>query len=119
MRFRQQTGSFFAERRQKQALFKVAGGRAKTARPIAIRERGRSSTVVRRRRYRQYYWRPEQNAILMFDRAGNPSVFLAWPENDWISCRRSWPMRGAGGSVEAMAVRQSMPGFWLHLAFHS
>ncbi len=60
----------------------------------------------------EYYWRPEQNAILMFDRAGNPSVFLAWAENDWISqaeivADESW----AGGSVEANGGTRVDAGF--------
>ncbi|WP_434109881.1 response regulator [Paraburkholderia caffeinilytica] len=66
----------------------------------------------------EYYWRPEQNAILMFDRAGQPSVFLAWAENDWIS--QAEIVADESGPVELlrqMAVRESMPVFWPHLAF--
>lgn len=66
----------------------------------------------------EYYWRPEQNAILMFDRAGNPSVFLAWAENDWIS--QGEIVADGGGPTELlrqMSVREAMPLFWPHLAF--
>jgi CheY-like chemotaxis protein len=66
----------------------------------------------------EYYWRPEQNAILMFDREGNPSVFLAWAENDWIA--QAEIVADESGPVDLlrrMAVRESMPVFWPHLAF--
>ncbi|NPT56897.1 response regulator [Paraburkholderia elongata] len=66
----------------------------------------------------EYYWRPEQNAILMFDRAGNPSVFLAWAENDWISqAEIVADESGPADLLRRMAVRESMPVFWPHLAF--
>lgn len=66
----------------------------------------------------EYYWRPEQNAILMFDREGNPSVFLAWAESDWIA--QAEIVADESGPVDLlrrMAVRESMPVFWPHLAF--
>ncbi|MFM0643008.1 response regulator [Paraburkholderia bryophila] len=68
----------------------------------------------------EYYWRPEQNAILMFDRAGNPSVFVAWAENDWIS--QGEIVADESGPVELlrqMAVREAMPLFWPHLAYRA
>ncbi|MFM0363333.1 response regulator [Paraburkholderia sediminicola] len=66
----------------------------------------------------EYYWRPEQNAILMFDRAGNPSVFLAWAENDWIAqAEIVADESGPADLLRRMAVRESMPVFWPHLAF--
>jgi CheY-like chemotaxis protein len=68
----------------------------------------------------EYYWRPEQNAILMFDRAGNPSVFVAWAENDWIS--QGEIVADESGPAELlrqMAVRQVMPLFWPYLAYRS
>jgi CheY-like chemotaxis protein len=66
----------------------------------------------------EYYWRPEQNAILMFDREGSPSVFLAWAENDWIA--QAEIVADENGPVDLlkrMATRESMPVFWPHLAF--
>ncbi|WGS52497.1 response regulator [Paraburkholderia sp. D15] len=66
----------------------------------------------------EYYWRPEQNAILMFDRAGQPSVFVAWAEHDWIS--QGEIVADESGPVELlrqMAVREAMPLFWPHLAY--
>lgn len=66
----------------------------------------------------EYYWRPEQNAILMFDRAGNPSVFLAWAENDWIAQSEIVADEcGPADLLKQMAVRESMPVFWPYLAF--
>ncbi|MFM0341504.1 response regulator [Paraburkholderia fungorum] len=66
----------------------------------------------------EYYWRPEQNAILMFDRAGNPSVFLAWAENDWISQGEIVADEsGPADLLRRMAIREAMPLFWPHLAF--
>ena len=68
----------------------------------------------------EYYWRPEQNAILMFDRAGNPSVFVAWAENDWIS-QGEIVADGSGPAelLRQMAVREVMPLFWPHLAYRA
>jgi CheY-like chemotaxis protein len=66
----------------------------------------------------EYYWRPEQNAILMFDRDGKPSVFVAWAENDWIS--QGEIVADEGGPAELLrqlAVREAMPLFWPDLAY--
>lgn len=66
----------------------------------------------------EYYWRPEQNAILMFDRAGKPSVFVAWAENDWIS--QGEIVADESGPAELLrqlAVREAMPLFWPDLAY--
>ncbi|WP_345816022.1 response regulator [Paraburkholderia sp. PREW-6R] len=68
----------------------------------------------------EYYWRPDQNAILMFDRAGNPSVFVAWAENDWIS--QGEIVADESGPAELLrqlAVREVMPLFWPDLAYRS
>jgi hypothetical protein len=54
----------------------------------------------------------------MFDREGNPSVFLAWAENDWIA--QAEIVADESGPVDLlkrMATRESMPVFWPHLAF--
>ncbi|ACD18877.1 MULTISPECIES: response regulator [Paraburkholderia] len=68
----------------------------------------------------EYYWRPEQDAILMFDRAGNPSVFVAWAENDWISQGEIVADEdGPADLLKQMAVREVMPIFWPNLAYRS
>jgi CheY-like chemotaxis protein len=68
----------------------------------------------------EYYWRPEQDAILMFDRAGNPSVFVAWAENDWISQGEIVADEdGPADLLKQMAVREVMPVFWPNLAYRS
>lgn len=68
----------------------------------------------------EYYWRPEQNAMLMFDRAGNPSVFVAWAENDWISQGEIVADEsGPAELLQQMAVREAMPLFWPHLAYRA
>lgn len=66
----------------------------------------------------EYYWRPEQDAILMFDRYGDPSVFVAWAENDWLSQGEIVAdENGPAELLKKMAVREAMPLFWPHLAF--
>jgi hypothetical protein len=68
----------------------------------------------------EYYWRPEQNAILMFDRLGNPSVFMAWAENDWISQGEIVADEdGPAELLRQLAVREVMPLFWPDLAYRS
>jgi CheY-like chemotaxis protein len=82
------------------------------------RTRKAIDTVVAAEGIVEYYWRPEQNSILMFDRAGNPSVFLAWAENDWISqAEIVADENGPADLLKQMAVREAMPVFWPHLAF--
>ncbi|MFL9869098.1 response regulator [Paraburkholderia fungorum] len=82
------------------------------------RTRKAIDTVVAAEGIVEYYWRPEQNTILMFDRAGNPSVFLAWAENDWISqAEIVADENGPADLLKQMAVREAMPVFWPHLAF--
>ncbi|WP_144110351.1 response regulator [Paraburkholderia sp. BCC1886] len=68
----------------------------------------------------EYYWRPDQNAILMFDRSGQASVFVAWAENDWIS--QGEIVADESGPAELlrqMATRESMPLFWPDMAYRS
>jgi CheY-like chemotaxis protein len=68
----------------------------------------------------EYYWRPEQNAILMFDRAGNASIFIAWAENDWISQGEIVAdEEGPAELLRQLAVREAMPLFWPDLAYRS
>jgi FixJ family two-component response regulator len=74
--------------------------------------------VVAARGIVEYYWRPEQNAILMYDRAGNPSVFVAWAENDWISQGEIVADEdGPAELLRQLAVREVMPLFWPDLAY--
>ncbi|MGF6770271.1 CheY-like chemotaxis protein [Paraburkholderia sp. GAS199] len=66
----------------------------------------------------EYYWRPEQNAILMFDRAGDPSVFVAWAESDWISQGEIVADEsGPTDLLKRMSVRETMPLFWPEMAY--
>ncbi|AOL08506.1 MULTISPECIES: response regulator [Burkholderia] len=66
----------------------------------------------------EYYWRPNQDAVLMFDAVGAPSVFLAWSEEDWsFHCDI---VSDAGGPAElrqGMEARRIMPLFWPSQAY--
>ncbi|NIE57661.1 MULTISPECIES: response regulator [unclassified Burkholderia] len=66
----------------------------------------------------EYYWRPNQDAVLMFDAVGAPSVFLAWSEEDWaFQCDI---VSDAGGPAElrqGMEARRIMPLFWPFQAY--
>ncbi len=76
--------------------------------------------VVKDKGIVEYYWRPEQNAILMFDREGRGSVFVAWAEHDWISQGEIVADEsGPAELLKQMAVREVMPLFWPHLAYRS
>jgi CheY-like chemotaxis protein len=66
----------------------------------------------------EYYWRPTQNAVLMFDRLGYPSLFLVWNENDWTSqCEVIVDSCGPHSLLDDIRARRSMPVFWPSLAF--
>lgn len=66
----------------------------------------------------EYYWRPEQNAILMFDRDGKPSVFVAWAGNDWVSQAEIVADEGGPSELlQQLASREVMPLFWPDLAY--
>ncbi|MXN79328.1 response regulator [Burkholderia sp. 4701] len=74
--------------------------------------------VVERERIVEYYWRPEQNAVLMFDAAGQPSVFLAWDEEEWtFQCDVVADEGGADEVRHDMASRRAMPLFWPFQAY--
>ncbi|MGF6607209.1 CheY-like chemotaxis protein [Paraburkholderia sp. WSM4175] len=76
--------------------------------------------VVAARGIVEYYWRPEQNVILMFDAAGNPSVFVAWAENDWISQGEIVADEGGPSDLlRQLATREVMPLFWPDLAYRA
>ena len=67
----------------------------------------------------EYYWRPEQNAVLMFDVAGNPSVFIAWDADEWAF--QSDTVADADGPEwlrRELDARTIMPLFWPHQAYH-
>ncbi|TKC91110.1 response regulator [Trinickia terrae] len=69
--------------------------------------------IVTRERIAEYYWRPEQNAILMFDFAGNPSIFLAWGNADWLfQCDIVTDEGGPATLRQEMEARRIMPLFW-------
>lgn len=61
----------------------------------------------------EYYWRPEQNAVLMFDAQGNASVFVAWDEDEWaFQCDTVIDAGGPEWLHRAMLERRIMPLFW-------
>ncbi len=67
----------------------------------------------------EYYWRPDQNAVLMFDTASNPSVFIAWDSEEWAF--QIDTVADAGGPEwlrRGLEDRSIMPLFWPHQAFH-
>lgn len=69
--------------------------------------------IVARERIVEYYWRPEQNAVLTIDAQGNPGVFLAWDSRDWdAQCDVVADEGGPAELVEAMKARAAMPVFW-------
>jgi CheY-like chemotaxis protein len=66
----------------------------------------------------EYYWRPDQNAVLMFDEVGQASVFVAWDADEWsFQC----DIAADAGAPEAlhrrMAERRIMPLFWPYQAY--
>ncbi|MCG5076854.1 response regulator [Paraburkholderia tagetis] len=69
--------------------------------------------LVQRERIVEYYWRPEQNAVLTFDAAGNAGVFLAWDAHDWAAqCDVVTDEGGPAALREEMEGRRIMPVFW-------
>ena len=67
----------------------------------------------------EYYWRPEQNAVLLFDAASNPSVFIAWDAHEWAF--QVDTLADAGGPEwlrRGLEDRSVMPVFWPYQAFH-
>ncbi|WP_334005969.1 response regulator [Burkholderia cepacia] len=66
----------------------------------------------------EYYWRPNQDAVLMFDAAGAPSVFLAWNEEDWsFHCDIVADANGPAELRQGMEARSIMPLFWPSQAY--
>jgi CheY-like chemotaxis protein len=69
--------------------------------------------IVAREHIAEYYWRPEQDAVLMFDADGNPGLFLAWAEGDWrFQCGVLTDEGGAPQLLREMEARRVMPLFW-------
>jgi CheY-like chemotaxis protein len=69
--------------------------------------------IAARERIVEYYWRPEQNAVLTFDKEGNPGAFLAWDGHDWdAQCDVLADEGGPAALLEAMIARSVMPVFW-------
>ena len=61
----------------------------------------------------EYYWRPEQNVVLMFDDAGNPSIFVAWSADEWgMQCDVVAESGGPDWLRRGMETRRIMPLFW-------
>ncbi|MDE1179419.1 response regulator [Paraburkholderia sp.] len=82
------------------------------------RTRNVIDTLIATENIVEYYWRPKQNAVLMFDRAGKPSVFVAWRADDWAFHAET--VTANGGSAELRNVmdrREAMPVFWPHETF--
>jgi len=87
----------------------------------------RDSRVVRlldeiaaRDSYVEYYWRPEQNSVLMFDAAGEAAVFVAWDEHDWtFQCDMVMDAGGPESLHREMTERRTMPLFWPHQAYQA
>lgn len=69
--------------------------------------------LAQREKIVEYYWRPEQNAVLTLDAQGNTGVFLAWDSRDWAAqCDVVADESGPAGLLEAMTARSAMPVFW-------
>lgn len=74
--------------------------------------------VALRERIVEYYWRPEQNAVLTFDAVGNAGVFLAWDSHDWAAqCDVVADEGGPEALREEMAARRIMPVYWPNEAY--
>ncbi|WP_321843467.1 response regulator [Paraburkholderia bannensis] len=75
-------------------------------------------TLAQRERIVEYYWRPEQNAVLTFDAAGNAGVFLAWDAHDWdAQCDVVTDEGGPAALRDEMEGRRIMPVFWPNEAY--
>lgn len=66
----------------------------------------------------EYYWRAEQNAVLMFDAQGAPSVFLAWDADEWaFQCDTVVDAGGPDWLLRGLERRETMPLFWPSQAY--
>lgn len=76
--------------------------------------------VVVRERIIEYYWRPEQNAVLTLDLDGKAGVFVAWDTRDWAAqCDVVADEDGPRELREAMLARAALPVFWPHEAYRA
>ncbi|WP_028221821.1 response regulator [Paraburkholderia oxyphila] len=74
--------------------------------------------LARRESITEYYWRPDGNAILTFDAAGEAGIFLAWDETDWaLQCDVIADEGGPRELLDEMNARRTMPVFWPHQAY--
>lgn len=74
--------------------------------------------LAQRERLVEYYWRPEQNAVLTFDAEGGAGVFLAWDRHDWAAqCDVVTDEGGPSALREEMAARRIMPVYWPNEAY--
>lgn len=74
--------------------------------------------LAARENFVEYYWRPEQDAVLLFDAAGKPSVFVAWDDDEWaFQCDTVADAGGPDWMREGMAQRSLMPLFWPDQAY--
>jgi CheY-like chemotaxis protein len=61
----------------------------------------------------EYYWRPEQNAVLMFDAQGDASVFVAWDADEWaFQCDTAADAAAPDWLQRGLQARRMMPVFW-------
>ncbi|AEA65915.1 response regulator [Burkholderia gladioli] len=75
-------------------------------------------TIVERERIVEYYWRLEQNAVLMFDASGQPSVFLVWDVDEWAFQCGIVADEGDTSSLRSdMEARRIMPLYWPFQAY--
>jgi CheY-like chemotaxis protein len=66
----------------------------------------------------EYYWRPAQDAVLMFDAEGNASVFVAWNADEWaFQCDTVTDAGGPAALRLGMEARTVMPLFWPYQAY--
>jgi CheY-like chemotaxis protein len=66
----------------------------------------------------EYYWRPEQNAVLMFDAQGDPSIFVAWDADEWtFQCDTAADAAAPDWLLRGLQERRTMPLFWPDAAY--
>jgi len=76
--------------------------------------------IVVRERIVEYYWRPEQNAVLTLDQEGRAGVFVAWDAHDWAAqCDVVADENGPMPLRDALSARHAMPVFWPHEAYRA
>lgn len=66
----------------------------------------------------EYYWRSEQNVVLMFDGQGDPTVFVAWDADEWaFQCDTVVDAGGPDWLLRGLQRREMMPVFWPSQAY--